>query len=38
MHKQLQIIAHAIINKNPVRVEQLTNLQITKEVNIIRIE
>ncbi|KAL0268020.1 UNVERIFIED_CONTAM: hypothetical protein PYX00_010110 [Menopon gallinae] len=33
MHKQLQTIAHAIINKNPVRVEQLTNLSVTKEVD-----
>lgn len=33
MHKQLQTIAHAIINKNPVRVEQLTSLTITKEID-----
>lgn len=33
MHKQLQIVAHAIINKHPVRVEQLTSLTITKEID-----
>ena len=31
--KQLETVAHAIINKNPVRVEQLTNLVVTKEVS-----
>lgn len=29
---QLQNIAHAVVNKNPVRVEMLTNLSVSKEV------
>lgn len=33
IQKQLHTIAHSIINKNPVRVEQLTSLTIAKEID-----
>lgn len=32
LQTQLQTIAHAVTNKNPVRVEMLTNLSVSKEV------
>lgn len=33
LNNQLQSISHAILNKNPVRVETLLNLAVSKEVS-----